>query len=37
MPINEEKLELEKQKLEDKQNKLLNLVLDGTIDKEIYA
>lgn len=37
MPINEEKLELEKQKLEDKQNKLLNLVLDGTIDKKIYA
>lgn len=32
-----EKLELEKQNLEDKQNKLLNLVLDGTIDKEMYA
>ena len=33
----EKQLELEKQNLEDKQNKLLNLVLDGTIDKEMYA
>ena len=30
-------MSLEKQNLEDKQNKLLNLVLDGTIDKEMYA
>lgn len=32
-----EKLEIEKQNLENKLNKLLNLVLDGTIDKEIYT
>ena len=32
-----EKLDLEKEKLESKQNKLLNLVLDDTIDKTMYT
>lgn len=31
-----QKLECQKQVLEEKQNSLLNLVIDGTIDKEIY-
>ena len=31
-----DKLECQKQALEEKQNSLLNLLIDGTIDKEIY-
>lgn len=31
-----QKLECQKQALEEKQNSLLNLVIDGTIDKDIY-